>query len=270
MRELAPMRKVRGWMYLEVLEVLEVLDILDILEEGGGEGAGADAEGEGVDVGGAHDVGGLLSEEESLFGCAYGTCRLEAHGAPCGAAVVGDGCEHCCRALGGGACRPLACRGLDEVGAGVDGELCGVAYEGGCGEVAGLDDDLEGAGMARLAHGCYLVGDLAVVACEECAAVDDDVDLVGALTDGVGHLVDLEVERQLTVREGSCHRCHADGGTCDCLLSHGDEARVDAHRSHVGCLRCVQRQCLAAEGCHGGVAVGGVEGGVVDAGQEGR
>ena len=93
--------------------------------------------------------------------------------------------------------------------------------------LAGLEDDLEVSLPARLLLDLDLVEDVVVVAGEEGAAADDDVDLVCAGGDRVSNVGRAYVERLLARRE-----CPGDAGRLDRWaggVQHGVEHHLGAH-----------------------------------------
>jgi len=91
-------------------------------------------------------------------------------------------------------------RGLDEVGArgGDDAAHLDLLLVG---QQAGLDDDLEDAALAGGLDGSDLVFELVPLPVLDPAEIDDHVDLVRAVGDGVGGLEALDGGRRIAVRE---------------------------------------------------------------------
>ena len=123
-------------------------------------------------------------------------------------------------------------RGLDEVRAGGNRDQRGTADVVVRSELARLEDHLEVRLTARFLHADDLVENLRVPTGEECAAIDDHVDLVGAEIDDGSRFRNLDLRRRLAggKRRRDGRDLHA--AAREPLLRDSHEARVDAHRRH--------------------------------------
>ena len=111
--------------------------------------------------------------------------------------------------LARGAARGKAGAGLDEVRAGVRDDAAEAALFV-VGEQAALDDDLEDVALGGSAHGGDVLGDGVPVAVLDHGEVDDHVDLVRALGDGVRGLEGLGGGGHVAVGEADdCADGHA-------------------------------------------------------------
>jgi len=105
-------------------------------------------------------------------------------------------------------------------------------------EFAGFEDDLEVSGAAGFLHGGDFVENADVIAGEERAAVDDHVDLVGAIGDGTAGFLKARAKRILSTRKAGRHTGDADGGVLTEKLSRpSDHIRINTDcgaRRHFG------------------------------------
>ena len=95
------------------------------------------------------------------------------------------------------------------------------------GQQTALNDDLEDAAAADLAHGADIGRDIVPAAVLDHGQVDDHVHLVGAVADGLGRLERLDGRGVVPVREAD-DRADAQA-VADIFLCPGDMARRDAH-----------------------------------------
>ena len=86
-------------------------------------------------------------------------------------------------------------------------------------------------------HASFHFGDLVehllIVAGEECAAIDDHVDLVGAGRDDLSRLLDFDVGECLAARETGGDRGDVDAAAGERLLHVRDHGRIDADGTDV-------------------------------------
>ena len=132
-------------------------------------------------------------------------------------------------------------------------------------ELAGLEDDFEVGFAAGFADGGDFFGDFVELAGEEGSAVDDHVDLIGALGDGELDVFEAEAERVLSAGETG-----GDGGDVECSAgcfgdSLGDAIRVDADGGAGGAVVALGHGGggFAAEVADFAVGVAAFEGGEV-------
>jgi len=200
----------------------------DLHGDVGEEAAGTEAEplrGEPCGTEGFADHDEVL---EGFLGGADATCGLHADHFSGGGEVVPDGFEHDEGDWEGGGGLDFSGTGFDEVGPGVDGEVAGEADIVRCLEFAGFEDDLEVGVAAGGADGGDFVEDAAVLAGEEGTAVDDHIDFVGSVGDGVADFGEACLEGGFTAGEGGGDTGDPDGGACECLEGGTDERWVDA------------------------------------------
>ena len=95
------------------------------------------------------------------------------------------------------------------------------------GQQAALNDDLEDAAAADLAHGADIGRDIVPAAVLDHGQVDDHVHLIGTVADGLGRLERLDGRGVVPVREAD-DRADAQA-VADIFLRPGDMARRDAH-----------------------------------------
>src|SRR5690606_8889925 len=132
-----------------------------------------------------------------------------------------DHADHGEGGLEGGVDLLLAGRGLDEVGAGQHANQRGPGDSGEGREFAGAEDGLDVGVAASGAHGPDLVVEALPVALQHQPALDDDVDLPGAVGDRGLDLLEPGLNRGEAVREGG-----GDGGDRDTgALEGGDGGR---------------------------------------------
>src|SRR5205085_11978610 len=120
-------------------------------------------------------------------------------------------------------------RGLNEVRAcqHADKRGAGDVVEGS--EVAGAQDGLDMGVAASFAEGANLLVERLPVAIEHHLALDDDVDLFSAGSDGLLDLAELGVERREAMREGGRDGSNRDAGAFERLYRGRNERVVDTH-----------------------------------------
>src|SRR3954452_4037801 len=160
------------------------------------------------------DAAGGLEADLAAGGGAEAADRLEHHQADRQRRSRGD--------LAGG--------GLDEVAAGEHGQPARPPHVVVGDELAGLQDDLEVRRSAGLLHRDVLVEDVQVATGEERAAVDNHVDLVGAVGDGVPDVGELHRAAGAGAGGGGAQRRDADVGARQRPLRDVGEVAVDADR----------------------------------------
>src|SRR3954468_4187620 len=179
-----------------------------------------------------------------------------------GGAEVADRLQHDQADRQGGGGGHLAGGGLDEVAAGEHRQPGGAADVVQGHQLAGLEDDLEVRVPARLLHRDDLVEHVEVAPGQEGAAVDDHVDLVGAVGHGVPHVGELDRAAGPAAGEGG-----GDGGDVDVRARQGlpgdpGQVAVDADRGDLRCPRVggVGTAGLGRQAAHLPRGVGALEG----------
>src|SRR5690606_25173003 len=194
------------------------------------EAGGADPEQGGVQPFGAGDLVDHDQVADRVLGGADAAGRLHPDQGAGAVPVLPDGLQHDQHGLRGGGGADLAGGGLDEVGAGADRQPGGSPHVVQGGQFAGLQDHLEVSGTAGLLDRADLLVDLEVVAGEEGAAVDDHVDLGGAVGDGAAGVGELGLQRGPAGGEGGGVRGDADAAAAQRLHRYRDQVGVDADR----------------------------------------